>query len=357
MAKKADVVVVKTRTSNRNTDTLHASFPWAELGQILLDVQRRRLQGKSVINLGWGGSVGSFVEAAGSDPLAKAAYDTIWKTTLDRASELGVTFVVPAALVGFSAHLGSQPARLPGGSIDLLILLYPQTPACDWAARGIEAPFFDVYPAHLINRFPELDLIVVGSVNAAGMRSNFSSNDPGITASAVGDLFCATVNTTIVKWSKCQGTAHGTLSTRPSAILGLPFFFVFEIAAAQVSGLVAYLISLNGDKIDAGGWLKCQVPGKIKAMVKKYSYSRRYSGSATAAPYDPIAYPEYPPVAYNNIHGDADDYCDLPRKMPGSNYETGFGRWQALKRKKGNPMDGVEKNGWGRIPWEEKFLP
>ena len=102
--------MVKTRTSNRNIDTPHAFLLWAELGLILLDVQRRRLQGKSVINLGWGGRVGSFVKAAGSDQLAKAAYDTIWETTLDRASELGVTFVVPTALVGFSANLSSHSA-------------------------------------------------------------------------------------------------------------------------------------------------------------------------------------------------------------------------------------------------------
>ena len=87
MAMKADVVVVKTRTSNRNIDTLHAFFAWAELGQILLDVQSRRLQGRAVINLGWGGSVGSFVAAVGSDPNAKAAWDAVWMTTLGRASD------------------------------------------------------------------------------------------------------------------------------------------------------------------------------------------------------------------------------------------------------------------------------
>ena len=143
--------------------------------------------------------------------------------------------------------------------------------------------------------------------------------------------------------------AQHTALTLPDQVRSpsLTVFFVLEMVAAQVPGLAAYLIGLNSDQIDASGWLKRQIPGNIKAMIKRYSYSRRYPDSATAAPYDPIAYPEYPPVAYN-IHDDADDYCDLPQKMPGLNHGTELGRRQALKSKKGDPMDWVEEeDGWG----------
>ena len=94
-----------------------------------------------------------------------------------------------------------------------------------------------------------------------------------------------------------------------------PFLIpILETPVTQISGLAAYLISLNGNKNRRGlpqrRMVKAPDPGENRGHDREVHLFPTLPGSATVGPYDPIEHPEYPLVAYN-IHDDVDDYCDL----------------------------------------------
>lgn len=69
------------------------------------------------------------------------------------------------------------------------------------------------FPARVLRDHPTLDLIVVGSVNSSGIRSDFSRYAPNgqVTTSAVGELPCIKGDVTgHVDWDYCEGTSYGT---------------------------------------------------------------------------------------------------------------------------------------------------
>ena len=124
VVKKTEVVIVKWSFVDEGQGRLHPFWPWSELGTILADVDLRRLQGRAVISIPWAGSVDTFSESLPSNTnneqlyMAHLAYEMLWVSLIERASNLGVTVVAPATSdVGrpwpISSSFLAPPARQP----------------------------------------------------------------------------------------------------------------------------------------------------------------------------------------------------------------------------------------------------
>ena len=231
VAKEASIVSLKHRYQKDDPRAIKESSILENLALVAQDVVSKKLGGKAVLNLSFGGGSGKGSKYA--DALEKSIANLLAKD---------VVVVVASGNDRVSGYLFSFQQNMRTDS--------------EFQGKSGGSDVVNAYPALLGQKLTSM--IIVGSVDVDGYQTRFSQGGPLMDVSAPGSLDgrigvqCASgTGNTIVR---SEGTSF---------------------AAPTVAGLCAYFMSIHPNLQATGG-----TAGRVKAFIKSTAWSR--NGGPTA---------------------------------------------------------------------------